>query len=145
MTYSAVNCLRPEENLGVRHRAQPAQRHVGELVLLGLHHERKLGLAAQPVEVEHGDALERRPVPELEGARHQAHADVFVDEAELGENLERGWLRGGGARAVVDPLQRFEQRHRVAEARGGERGNAADRSRADDQDVSTLHGSRRLY
>jgi hypothetical protein len=49
--------------------------------------------------------------------------------------------RGG----VVYVLPRFEQRDRMAQARGGERGDAAHRPGADDEDVPSLHGSRRLY
>src|SRR5207247_32326 len=107
--------------------------------------ERIRGLAAQPSEVEFGDQPARRPVPELERARDEALREVLVDEAELGEDLERRRLRGRSAGAVVDSLLRFEQRDAVTEARAGQRSDRADRSRADHQDVAPLHFERRLY
>jgi hypothetical protein len=134
-----------EPHLGVRHAAQPLDGHVGELVLLGLHHERVGGLVLQAREVELGDQRAGRPVPELEGARDQADAKVFLDQAELGEHLERRRLGGGGARAVVDALLRLEQRDRMTVARAGQGRHRADRARADDDDVSPLHFSLRLY
>src|SRR5207247_9081300 len=102
--------------------------------------ERKGGLAAQPLEVEFGDELERRPVPELEGAGDQPDAQVLVDQAELGEDLERRRLRGRGARAVVDLVVRLEQRDGVPVAGAGESCDCADGSSADDQNPG-LHFS----
>jgi hypothetical protein len=129
----------------VRHLAKPRDRHVGELVLLGLYHERVCRFAPQPVEIELSDQLERWPVPELERARDQPDAQVLVDQAELGEDLERRRLGGGGARAVVDAVLRFEQCNQQSKARTRQRRHRADRARADDDDVSPLHFSRRLY
>ena len=97
----------------VAHAAQPRDGHAGELVLLRLHHEREVGLAAQPLEVELGDARKRAAVPELESARDQPDADVLLDEAELGKDCQGRRLGGGSARLVVDALLRLEQRHAV--------------------------------
>jgi hypothetical protein len=129
----------------VGHRFQALDRHLRQLVLLGLHHVRIGGFALQAAEVEFGDQAARRAVPELEGLRHQSLAKVFVDQAERGDDLERRRLRGRGARAVVDPILGLEQRDAMAEARARERCDGADRACTDDQDVSTAHGSRRLY
>ena len=152
--YPLVVLLEPDDpfshaHFHVRHAPQARDRHVGELVLLGLHHVGETGLALQPVEVELGDQLPGRTVPELESARHQADAQVFLDQAELGQHLERRRLRGGSARAVVDPRLRLEQRDAVAgggaSGRAGESRHCADRARADDDDVSPLHFASRLY
>ena len=63
-----------EQDLDVVHAAQALDRHVGELVLLGLHHVRIRGFVLQSLEVEFGDQRARRAIPELEGARDQAAA-----------------------------------------------------------------------
>src|SRR5262245_28227939 len=100
------------------------------------------GLAAQALEVELRHQAARRPVPELEGAREEADADVLVDEAELLEDLERWRLRGRGARAVIDALLRLEQRHLMPKSRAGQRSDGADRPGPHDED---FHQVRRLY
>jgi hypothetical protein len=112
-------------------------------VLLGLHHEGIRGLAREPLEVEFGDQLGLRAVPELEGARDQPDAQVFVDQAELGEDLERRRLGGRSARAVVDALLRLEQRDAVAEPRARQRRHRADRAGADDDDRARVRRRRR--
>src|SRR6185503_15145144 len=99
----------------------------------------------QAREVEFGDELERRAVPELKRARDEADAQVFVDQAELGEDLERRRLGGRGARAVVDPLLFLEEKDIQAVARARKSRHRADRASADDDDVSPLHFSLRLY
>src|SRR4051812_4515936 len=124
----------------IAHGSQAGEAHVGELMLLGLHDERIRGLAAQSVEVELRDQAKAGPVPELENRRHQPLRDVLVDQAELGQDLERRRLRGRGARAVVHPLLRLEQRHAMTQARTCERGDRADRSGADDHDFARGHG-----
>ena len=59
--------------------------------------------------------------------------------------FERGRLRGRGARAVVDAAPGFEQRHGEPAARACQGCHRADRARPDDDDVSPLHFSARLY
>ncbi len=86
---------------GVCQAPQPRDPQVGELVLLALHDERIARVVRQHRMIELGDHLAGWAVPELERARDEAARDHVVDQAKVGQHLQRRRMGGGGARCFV--------------------------------------------
>src|SRR5262245_21333508 len=118
---------------GMRNAAQTLDRHIGELVLLALNDIGKARVVREQPEVELGDDLAHRAVPDAKFRLDQAAPDDLVDEPQLVQHFQGRGVGGGGTRAVVDARFRLEHAHGDALARQRERGNDADRSAAGDQ------------
>src|SRR5258708_7308683 len=110
---------RSEPKLAVRHRGKPSQADLRQLVLLGLDDERVRSFVAQHLVIELRDEADRLQL---------------FEKPQFGEHLERGGVRGRGARAVVDFALRLEEHDLHAFSRTGDRRDDAHRSRADDAD-----------
>ena len=119
---------------GVRKRAQPRDRHGGELVLLALHGERVGRLVLQAAEVELGDDGLGLAVPDAEQRLDQAALDHLIDHAEAGQHLQRRGVGGRRPRHVHDARLGLEDVNRDALAGDRQRGDEADRSAAGHQD-----------
>src|SRR5215475_903245 len=118
---------------GMREAAQTLDRHIGELVLLALNDIGKARVVREQAEVELGDDLAGRAVPDAKLRLDQAAPDDLVDEPQLVQHFQGRRVGGGGARAVIDARFRLEHVYGDALARQRERGNDADRSAAGNQ------------
>ena len=125
---------RRELDLGVRKFLQPLDRHAGELVLLALHGERVGRLVLEDAEIEFGDDLLARAVPDAEQRLDQAALDHLVDHAEPGQHFQRRGVGGCRARHVVDLGFGLEHVDRQALAGERQRCDDADRPAAGDED-----------
>src|SRR5262245_65942840 len=117
----------------MREAAQLPDRHVGELVLLALHHIRKAGVIFEYAEVELGNDLAARPVPDAKLRLDQPAADHLVDEAQPGQHFQGRGMGGRGAWTIVDAGLRLQPVHRDTLARQRQRGDASDRPTAGNQ------------
>ena len=127
-----IGDARSEPHLDVRHRRKPPQAERAELVLLGLHDEWVGCLVAQHLVIELRDKRLRRPVPELEVTGDKAQRLELLEKPELGEHLERGGVRSGCARAVIDFPLGLEERDSHPLAGAGDCGYDTDRAGPDD-------------
>src|SRR5215813_11933312 len=85
-------------HLDVGKCAEPIEEKLCRLELLALDDERMPRVVFEDRMIELRDQLLARPVPELEDRRDQADARHVLVEAVFGEEIERGRMRGGGAR-----------------------------------------------
>src|SRR5262245_12926228 len=121
---------RAKIHAGMCNAAQALDRHVGELVLLALNDIGKARVVREQAEIELGDDLACRTVPDAKLGLDQAAPDDLVDEPELVQHFQGRGVGGGGARAVIDARFRLEHVYGDALARQRERGNDADWSAA---------------
>src|SRR5262249_14089646 len=104
-----------------------------ELVLFALHHAGKAGVVFENAEIELGDHLAARAVPDAKLRLDQPAADDLVHQPELGEHFQGRRMRGCGARAVVDARLRLEHVDWETRPRQRQRGDASDRPAAGHQ------------
>ena len=91
-----------ELDLGVGKFLQPLDRHAGQLVLLALHREWIGRLVLEYPEIEFGDDLLARAVPDAKQRLDQTALDDLVHHAEPGQHFQRRRVGGRRARHVVD-------------------------------------------
>ena len=123
-----------ELDLGVGKFLQPLDRHAGELVLLALHREWVGRFVLEHAEIEFGDDLLARAVPDAEQRLDQTALDDLVDHAEPGQHFQRRGVGGRRARHVVDFGLGLEHVHRQPLAGERQGGDDSDRSAAGNQD-----------
>ena len=122
-----------EHHLGVRQFAEPVEDEPRGLELLALDDEWEARVVLEERMVERGDALARRAVPELDDGTDEPDAGHVLDEAGLGQQLQRRRMRGRGARIVGEAGIVVEHPDGHAPAREQQRGQEPHRPAARDQ------------
>ena len=119
---------RREFDLDVRQHLQPTEGYIGQLVLLALHDIGKARVMLQYSEIELGDDGAAGTIPDAELGFDQTPPGHLFHQSEIFQNLERGSVGGGGARAVIDTGLRFEKPNLQSLPGERERRHHADRA-----------------
>ena len=132
-------CASIETHVRVRIFAESGDPHVCELMLLGLHHERKFRLITQEIVIEFADSGACRPVPELKVACNKPLGDKLADQPQPVDHLERRRMGGRCTRTLVYGWLSLKQDDREPFLGGGKCSNNADRPRANHDDTRPFH------
>jgi hypothetical protein len=128
-----------EQHFDIGECTQPFEQKLCGLELLALHDEGMPGVVFENGMVELRHQLLARPIPELEDRRDQADARHVGIEAVVGQKVERGWMRGRGARVGLQAAIVVEHADGKAAAAKEPGAKQPDWPAAGDQDSLVSH------